>query len=493
MKRGDLRSGSRDRGRPIIDRPRLLDLLEDEARVIHLLAPAGYGKTTLLRQWHRRHPEAYWFTADGGASDVARLAMGLALALQRVRPGLPDRLGQVLLALTNPEQQVDRIVDTFYKAMNGTPALDVVIDDYQFMSSNPLSEKLVCELRARLTLRLLIGSRVRPNWATAREQIYGETVDIGAEDLAFTAAETSEVLQGPRLIRSTLLRNAGGWPAVVGLAALSESSAPGPHDTASQDLFAFFAEELFAAVPEGLRYHLETMALAPSLELRLAEEMFGVEAAAVLERSVESGFVTFVGEEYELHPLIREFLLSKLVLSDDSVSRVADAFALSVRIAAWDHAFALVTQFVRLDLLAEYVERSFKPLIRSGRVRTLQHAADFARSKGMAFMPLVALIDAELALRAGNFRRAVALGARAAGALGNGHSLTSYACHTAGLAALLASDYEAAHLHLRRAKATARDDEDVREALYGLLLTSVTSESQPDEESLASLHARKDN
>jgi ATP/maltotriose-dependent transcriptional regulator MalT len=107
-------------------------------------------------------------------------------------------------------------------------------------------------------------------------------------------------------------------------------------------------------------------------------------------------------------------------------------------------------------------------------------------------MPLVALIDAELALRAGNFRRAIALGARAAEALGTDHGLTSYACHTAGLAALLASDYKAAHVHLKQAKTTARDEEDVREALYGLLLTSVTSESQPDEDSLATLHARKD-
>jgi ATP/maltotriose-dependent transcriptional regulator MalT len=43
--------------RHIIERPRLTRLLDETtARVIMLVAPAGYGKTTLARQWLAARP-----------------------------------------------------------------------------------------------------------------------------------------------------------------------------------------------------------------------------------------------------------------------------------------------------------------------------------------------------------------------------------------------------------------------------------------------------
>ena len=51
----------------IVDRPRLVRLLTDTsgARIVSLVAPPGYGKTTLLSQWttRERRPVA-WLTLD---------------------------------------------------------------------------------------------------------------------------------------------------------------------------------------------------------------------------------------------------------------------------------------------------------------------------------------------------------------------------------------------------------------------------------------------
>ena len=65
------------RRRRIIERPRLTRLLdESQGRIKMLVAPAGYGKTTLARQW-LADKRAVWYTATPASADVAALAAGL--------------------------------------------------------------------------------------------------------------------------------------------------------------------------------------------------------------------------------------------------------------------------------------------------------------------------------------------------------------------------------------------------------------------------------
>src|SRR5947209_10388695 len=70
----------------IIKRPRLTRLLdESEARIILLLAPAGYGKTTLAREWvaTRSEPVA-WYRGGIEMLDIAGLARGIAACIEGI-------------------------------------------------------------------------------------------------------------------------------------------------------------------------------------------------------------------------------------------------------------------------------------------------------------------------------------------------------------------------------------------------------------------------
>ena len=70
--------------RRIVERTRLLELLDREAgRTIILLAPAGYGKTTLARQWLDRVGGA-WVTVTAASGDIPVLARDLAAAFAQV-------------------------------------------------------------------------------------------------------------------------------------------------------------------------------------------------------------------------------------------------------------------------------------------------------------------------------------------------------------------------------------------------------------------------
>src|SRR5205085_9577140 len=70
------------RERRTIERPRLIKLLdESEAPIILLLAPAGYGKTTLARQWAKTLNGAVWVSLTPAHRDVARLAEDIAAGI----------------------------------------------------------------------------------------------------------------------------------------------------------------------------------------------------------------------------------------------------------------------------------------------------------------------------------------------------------------------------------------------------------------------------
>jgi ATP/maltotriose-dependent transcriptional regulator MalT len=86
----------------------LLD--EAQSRYIVLVAPAGYGKTTLARQWFTGR-KAVWFRAGPASSDVAALALGLAQAAGEVLVGAGARLQEHLRTSHSPNSEVTRIAD----------------------------------------------------------------------------------------------------------------------------------------------------------------------------------------------------------------------------------------------------------------------------------------------------------------------------------------------------------------------------------------------
>ena len=82
--------------RRIIPRPRLTKLLDESpARIKLLVAPAGYGKTTLAQQWLgvRERPDVL-YPGGPASADVAALAAGNAIAAAEILPEAGKRMRQ---------------------------------------------------------------------------------------------------------------------------------------------------------------------------------------------------------------------------------------------------------------------------------------------------------------------------------------------------------------------------------------------------------------
>src|SRR5206468_6426523 len=128
-----------------------------------------------------------------------------------------------------------------------------------------------------------------------------------------------------------------------------------------------------------------------------------------LENAIASGLATHGPDGPELHPLVREYLFTKLHGRDDTSESVQSALNLSLNNEYWVHAFGLIERLGSCDLLDQLIERSFKPLLSLGRIATLERMAHFAHEAGSGYSPLIALIDAESAFRSSAFSRAEAV------------------------------------------------------------------------------------
>lgn len=464
---------ARSRERRIIERPRLLRVLDEtETRTILLVAPAGYGKTILLRQWVKSLSGAMCLTLTRGHRDVATLADDLVAALS---PGEEETrfVREYVRARGNPQKAARAVGKVLAQLVAKRRPQWIVFDDYHELGDSAETTEVIEELLEVTATRFLIASRTRPAWATSRRIVYGDVAEIARDSLAMNAEESKRLL-GRRPDVDDLIRQSEGWPAVLGLASSARAfSAPGEALPAA--LYDYFAEELFRAVPEAIRGRLSELALASDLSYDSLEARFGDRARQIVDEARELGFMS-LGKSLELHPLLREFLLEKLAETANFEAAVREAVADAVAKESWDRAFELILRFKIHDQVEAVLEAGYRPLIRSGRLGTLSSFASTVRAAPTFPPPIVDLVEAEVALRDGDFGLASEIAKRIIERIPPAHSLVSRPHAIVGQSAYVRGDLDTAEASFRRAHKTACKDSDEAEALYGWVLASLQGE-----------------
>jgi LuxR family maltose regulon positive regulatory protein len=458
------------------------------ARIILLTAPAGYGKTTLAQQWLAGRPNA-WYRGTHASADVAALALGIAVAAAEIVPGADDRLRERLRATNHPEEEVDVLAELLAEDLANWPSdAWLVIDDYQFAMEAEAPERFVERLVELAPLRLFVTSRFRPSWAAARRILYGEFFELERDALAMRNDEAREVLANREHV-PVLVERAQGWPAVIGLAALTDSITF-PKDDLPAELYDYFAEEVYLQAEPAVRWGLCQLAIAPTITTDVARTLFGEEAGQlILEHGLRLGVLASDGgKRYALHPLLRSFLETKVrdhgAEALASVVSQLEAFLLSR--SAWDDAFWLIERWGDGAHVDPLIEAAAERLLAEGRSPTVERWLEFARSHAIE-SPLIDLTGAEIAFRRGEHRLAEALALRSAPRFPQKHHLATRAYVRAGQSAYLTNRLDLAlDLH-REAQRLAREPVDLREALLGQLFATVELEGEAVDEILANL------
>jgi LuxR family transcriptional regulator, maltose regulon positive regulatory protein len=482
--------------RRIIERPRLTRLLdESQARIKMLVAPAGYGKTTLARQWlSSRKDASRWIACTPAFADVALLLTSLAATCAETVEHPSSRTIERLQAATDPTRELDLLLDLLIDDLRSWPSTTwMVLDDYHDLMTSDHAEKIIRAILDRSEVPVLITSRRRPTWATARALFYGELEEITQSQLAMTDGEVNEALGRSRGgAAADLIIAAKGWPAFISLAA-GLDDVHVREAIAQATMYDYLATEIYLASDEQIRHALRELAMAPREHGWLLRQLYEPNDVQRIEHeAVRLGMLTEgPSGVLELHPLLQDFLQRQCFEAGPKVIDSAFLRLWEVLVAneRWDEAFALLERARRPRYLPVLLRASLEKLLLAGRSASLRKWIAFARENELDD-PIVKLADAELAVRTGQFARAEVIALEAAQSsdpvpeedIARGWCL-------AGQAAQLQSNEDDAIKYFRRARGSTSAEAIQRIARWGEFVALVDLESNDSEDALHSIVA----
>ncbi|MGZ8708441.1 MAG: hypothetical protein ACXW0R_13795, partial [Gaiellaceae bacterium] len=360
----------------------------------------------------------------------------------------------------------------------------LAFDDFHAIAGTAPSERFVEALLLEAPLNVLLITRRRPEWASSRRILYGEISELNRETLAMTNDETRALLHGSEADAEGLMKLTQGWPAVLGLASISDALPPdlvsAPH------LFSYFAHEVFRRLDPDAQRGLQELALYDVEGMQLALRLLEPDASErLVTAGIDHGFLAESSNgKLEMHPLLRSFLERKLESErpQEASAVVAQAVRTLIQHDLWDEAFALIQRFESFELVADLVASSKDRLLATGRTTTLRGWIATAP----ASIPIIRLAEAELALREAQYHESETLALLAARDLNN-PDLVAAAYLVAGRAAHVASQEERAAQHYQDAGSASLTEELTRKAQLGELQASMELEMEDVPKRLSSL------
>lgn len=229
-----------------VARPHLLARLSAglTGKLTLIAAPAGFGKSTLLREWLDNPTSAQptestepatpifcWLALEESDNDPTRFWLYFIAALQAMNPGLSADTPALLQSPEPPP--IETILTLLLNDLHAwsarlTPAIVFVLEDYHVITTPAIHHGLTFLLdHLPATLHLVMTTRADPPLPLARLRTRGELSEIRADDLRFTPAETALFLNermnlqlSPEEIQLLAVRTEG-WIVGLQLAALS--------------------------------------------------------------------------------------------------------------------------------------------------------------------------------------------------------------------------------------------------------------------------------
>src|SRR5215470_15687113 len=281
----------------VVSRPRLLGRL-GAARVSVVSAPAGSGKTVLLRSWigwAGVAGSAAWVPAGRGERDPQRFWLSALAALRQTAAG------SALVRELTAAPDLDGWVITERLLADLAPLDDrvwLVVDDVHELGPDALRQLELLILRAPPGLRFVLAARHDVRLGLHRLRLEGELAEIRTDDLRFSLAEAAELFAAagvelPAATVAVLHERTEGWAAGLRLAALSLAGHPDPGRFAGEfsgterTVAEYLLAEVLDRQPEPVRRLLLRTSILERVNGELARLLTGDDGAERVLQDLE--------------------------------------------------------------------------------------------------------------------------------------------------------------------------------------------------------------
>jgi len=308
----------------IYERPRVDHLINQAAScpLALVIAGAGFGKTTAVREWLKRSTmPCAWISLTDGDSSV--FWDKLCDAVSALDEDVSDELR--INGLPHNPWEISRIAKMLKARRNG-PILICIDDFHHIPDDSPVLDLLSTLILERIDdLHIIVLSRREPAIPIGTLTSKNLCAVIGEEELRFSEDETTGYLsmRGLRLTKSAVNQISlatDGWISAIFL--MSEGIRAGNSIAERKNIERLFAENLMASLPAQDREMLCRLAPLEPMSAECAAEAMGNDSAVPLLDALvrENAFITLDGRgSYHFHPLLREYLIRRC--PDDEAQR----------------------------------------------------------------------------------------------------------------------------------------------------------------------------
>lgn len=369
-----------------LPREQLLDRMDrpDAARIVLIEATAGFGKTTLLRQYRERclthGRQVLWLTLDAADNELRRLVAHLHVAWQAL--GEPCDNGKS--TDFSPQALLDKV------AVRDQP-FAIVLDDFETLESAATLD-FVRRLSVALPQcgLLVIASRTTPDIALGRLRAHGQLLDINTDALRMSLAETTSFIREKCGLSledaeiATLQQRTEGWITALYLSTLSLRGRKAPADFlaslcgANLELTDYLAEDILGRQTDECRQFLLQSSVLGRFSAALCDAVTARDDSQAMIEALQRAnlFIQSTDEQhhwFRYHPLFADFLRRALERHDPGQAEKLHGLAARWYLAQNQPVAAIEHHLLAGDTAnaSQQIDRHLDPLINAGRLRLL--------------------------------------------------------------------------------------------------------------------------